>query len=177
MDPMFGTDGTLTDPQCWMQKQSDWYGPGSFPDQKATGESKFVVGEDVGLFYFPEIDPAIGKPVLFAGDAFMATQDRPEVRAVAQFLATPSSIETWVKSGGAISANKNTPAEWSAGNYKLETAASLIGAAPFLSFDGGDQMPPAVGTGTFWTESVDWIQNDGKNTDDVLKAIDASWPK
>jgi alpha-glucoside transport system substrate-binding protein len=175
MDPMFNDD--LQNPGCWMHKQSDWYGPDFFPDKKATGETKYVVGEDVGLFYFPVIDEEIGNPVLFAGDAFMVTQDRPEVRAVAQFLATPSSIESWVKAGGAISPNATTPVEWSAGNYKLETAARLISGATFLAFDGGDIMPPAVGSGSFWTGSVDWIAADGTNTDEVLQAIDDSWPQ
>jgi alpha-glucoside transport system substrate-binding protein len=147
-----------------------------FPDAKATGSSQFVVGEDVGLFYFPMIDESIGAPVLFAGDAFMVTQDRPEVRAVAQFLATPESIEAWVKSGSAISANNKTPVEWSAGNYKLETAASLISAAPFLVFDSGDVMPSVVGSGTFWTGPVDWIAANGENTDEILQMIDDSWP-
>jgi alpha-glucoside transport system substrate-binding protein len=174
MDPMF--NGDLQNPGCWMHKQSDWYGPDFFPDMKATGETKYVVGEDVGLFYFPVIDEAIGNPVLFAGDAFMVTQDRPEVRAVAQFLATPSAIEAWVKAGSAISTNSTTPVEWSAGNYKLETAANLISNAAFLAFDGGDVMPPSVGSGTFWSESVKWIEGNGENTDEVLQAIDDSWP-
>jgi alpha-glucoside transport system substrate-binding protein len=178
MDPMFNED--MANPGCWMHKQSDWYAPDFNPDKKASGDpafqSQFVVGEDLGLFYFPVIDEAIGNPVLFAGDAFLVTADRPEVRAVAQFLATPQAIEAWVKAGSAISLNNTTPVEWSAGNYKLETAANLISNATFLSFDGGDLMPPAVGSGTFWSGTVDWISADGTNLDDVLAAIDASWP-
>ena len=38
-------------------------------------------------------------------------------------------------------------------------------------------MPGAVGAGTFWTQTVDWVNSNGTNTDAVLKAIDASWPK
>jgi alpha-glucoside transport system substrate-binding protein len=174
MDPMFTDD--LQNPSCWMHKQSDWYGPDFFPDMKATGETSYVIGEDIGLFYFPVIDEAIGNPVLFAGDAFMVTQDRPEVRAVAQFLATPQAIEGWIKAGSAISPNNTTPVEWSQGSYKLETAASLISGAPFLVFDSGDVMPTVVGSGTFWTEPVKWIENNGENTDEMLATIDASWP-
>ena len=37
-------------------------------------------------------------------------------------------------------------------------------------------MPPSVGTGSFWTGTVDWISADGANTDAVLQAIDDSWP-
>ncbi|MET0771699.1 MAG: ABC transporter substrate-binding protein, partial [Candidatus Limnocylindrales bacterium] len=177
MDPMWGASGDLTAPECWMQKQSDWYSPDFNPDKKASSDpnfqSAYVVGEDLGLFYFPVIDPEIGNPVLYAGDAFMVTNDTPEVKAVAQFLATPASIETWVKKG-VIALNNTVPPEWTAGNYKLETAADLIGNATFLAFDGGDVMPPSVGAGSFWTGTVDWISADGTNTDAVLEAIDAS---
>jgi alpha-glucoside transport system substrate-binding protein len=173
-DPMFTDD--MQNPSCWMHKQSDWLFPDFTPDMKATGETQYVLGEDIGLFYFPVIDEEIGAPVLFGGDAFMVTSDRPEVRAVAQFLATPESIEAWIKAGSAISPNANTPVEWSAGNYKLETAATLISNAPFLVFDSGDVMPTVVGSGSFWTESVNWISANGENTEAVLQAIDDTWP-
>jgi len=42
-------------------------------------------------------------------------------------------------------------------------------------FDGSDMMPAAVGTGTFWTGMIDWLN--GKPTKDVLDAIERSWPK
>ena len=63
MDPMFNDD--LANPGCWMQKQATWYGPTQFPDVKAAGggDSKYVIGEDVGIFYFPPIDEAMGTPV------------------------------------------------------------------------------------------------------------------
>ena len=173
-DGMFTDD--MANPSCWMHKQSDWLLPDFAPDMKATGETQYVLGEDIGLFYFPVIDEAQGRPVLFGGDGLMVTADRPEVRAVAQFLATPESIESWIKAGSAISPNNTTPVEWSAGNYKLETAATLISEAPFLVFDSGDVMPTVVGSGSFWTESVNWISANGENTDEVLAAIDATWP-
>ena len=37
-------------------------------------------------------------------------------------------------------------------------------------------MPAAVGAGTFWTKAVEWVNNNGANTDAILKAIDDSWP-
>ena len=175
MDPMFNDD--MANPGCWMQKQATWYGPDFFPDAKAgDGTSKYVIGEDVGLFYLPPIDPAMGTPALGAGDALMVTADRPEVRAVAQFLSLPEGIEAWVKAGSALSANQMTPAEWYAGNYKLEVASGIVANATSFGFDASDLMPAAVGAGSFWTGMVDWIGADGSNTDAVLEAIDASWP-
>ena len=65
----------------------------------ATARRKYVIGEDVGLFYFPPIDAAMGTPALGAGDALMVTQDRPEVRALAQYLSMPEGIEAWIRPG------------------------------------------------------------------------------
>jgi alpha-glucoside transport system substrate-binding protein len=175
MDPMFNDD--LANPGCWMQKQATWYGPDFFPDAKAgDGTSQYVIGEDVGLFYFPPLDPAQGNPALGAGDALMVTADRPEVRAVAQFLSTPEGIESWVKAGSALSANQMTPADWYAGNYKLEVASGIVANATSFGFDASDLMPAQVGAGTFWTGAVDWIAANGENTDAVLQSIDDSWP-
>jgi alpha-glucoside transport system substrate-binding protein len=175
MDPMF-TDDTMN-PGCWMQRQATWYGPDFFPDAKAgDGTSQYVIGEDIGLFYLPPIDPAQGAPLLGAGDGLMVTADRPEVRAVAQFLATPAGAENWIKGVGMTSANSTTPAEWSAGNYKLETAANIVANATSLSFDASDLMPASVGAGSFWNEMVNWIADGGANTEARLQAIDDSWP-
>ena len=106
----------------------------------------------------------------------MVLVDRPEVRAVAEFLATPEGIQNWIRAGSAISANSTTPAEWYEGAYKLKVAADIANDAAGIGFDASDLMPGAVGAGTFWTQSVEWVNNGGANTDAVLKAIDDSWP-
>jgi alpha-glucoside transport system substrate-binding protein len=176
MDPMFKDD--LANPGCWMQKVPTWYGPDFFPDRRASGgtaDSKYVIGEDVGIFPFPTIDPnqtyAEG-----SADTLMVLVDRPEVRAVAEFLATPEGIQNWIRAGSAISTNTATPADWYSGFYKLDVAADIVNNAAGIGFDASDLMPGAVGAGTFWTQGVQWANNGGTNTDAVLKAIDDSWP-
>jgi alpha-glucoside transport system substrate-binding protein len=174
MDPMFEQD--MAAPGCWMQKIPTWYGPDFFPDQRTSGQpSKYIIGEDVGIFAFPTIDPAqLGAEG--SADTLMMFNDRPEVRAVAEFLSTPEGIENWILAGSAISANQKTPQDWYAGAYKLTVAADIVNKAAFIGFDASDLMPPSVGQGTFWTQMVDWANNNGSNTDAVLKAIDDSWP-
>jgi alpha-glucoside transport system substrate-binding protein len=174
MDPMFTDD--LANPKCWMQKIPTWYGPDFFPDQRASGQpSKYVIGTDIGIFPFPTIDPAQNYAEGSA-DTLMVLADRPEVRAVAQFLATPEGLQKWIAAGSAISTNSTTPADWYAGAYKLKVASEIAGAAKGIGFDASDLMPGKVGAGTFWTQSVQWTNNGGTNTDAVLKAIDDSWP-
>jgi alpha-glucoside transport system substrate-binding protein len=178
MDPMFPPDGNWDGftPGCWMQNQALWYGPDFFPDQRTSGQpSKFIEGEDIGLFVLPPMDPA-NVPAEVAGDGLMVLQDRPEVRAFAQYLATPQGIEAWVKSGNATAANRSVPLDWYQG-YEAEFAANLLANATSVSFDGGDMMPPAVGSGSFWHEMVNWISANGADTQARLQAIDASWPQ
>jgi alpha-glucoside transport system substrate-binding protein len=177
MDPMFTED--LAKPACWMQLQAGWYGPSFFPDARDPaneGQSKYVIGEDVGLFDFPAVDPAYGTPTVGGGDLFMMFNDRPEVRAVQEFLATPESLQQWITSAGITAANRSTPAEWYAGNYKAQVVSDALANATALVFDASDSMPPEVGSGSFLNGMVEWISANGGNTDQILQAIDDSWP-
>jgi alpha-glucoside transport system substrate-binding protein len=174
MDPMFTQD--LAAPGCWMQKIPTWYGPDFFPDTRTSGQpTKYTIGEQVGIFPFPTIDPNFNGAE-GSGDTVLMLVDRPEVRAFAEFLATPEGIEKWITGSGAISTNNKTPADWYAGNYKLGVGAEVLTNAAYVGFDASDLMPVSVGQGTFWTQVKDWTNNNGSNTDAVLKAIDDSWP-
>jgi alpha-glucoside transport system substrate-binding protein len=177
MDPMF-TGDTAT-PGCWMQKIPVWYGPDFFPDKRTSGgDSKYKIGDngDIGIFPFPTID-ANFRGAEGSADSFMVLNDRPEVRAFAEFLATPEGLEGWIKSVGVLSPNAKVPTEWYAGNYKLKVANDIASGATAIGFDASDLMPPAVGQGSFWTGISDWANSNGSNTDSVLQAIDDSWPK
>jgi alpha-glucoside transport system substrate-binding protein len=177
MDPMF-TGDTAT-PGCWMQKIPVWYGPDFFPDKRTSGgDSKYKIGDDgdIGIFPFPTISDQF-KGAEGSADSFMVLNDRPEVRAFAEFLATPEGLEGWIKSVGVLSPNVKVPAEWYASNYKLKVANAIASGATAIGFDASDLMPPAVGQGSFWTGISDWANSNGSNTDTVLKAIDDSWPK
>ena len=52
--------------------------------------------------------------------------------------------------------------------------AKVAAEADVFRFDASDLMPKEVGSGTFWTEMVEWIS--GKSSKDTLKAIEDSWP-
>jgi alpha-glucoside transport system substrate-binding protein len=177
MDPMF--DGDTSTPGCWMQKIPVWYGPDFFPDKRTSGgDSKYKIGADgdIGIMPFPNISDQF-KGAEGSADSFMVFADRPEVRAVAEFLATPEGLEGWIKGVGVLSPNTKVPADWYASNYKLSVANQIAAGATAIGFDASDLMPPSVGQGSFWTNISDWATNDGKNTEQVLKAIDDSWPQ
>jgi len=100
---------------------------------------------------------------------------RPEVKAVAEFLATPYGPKAWIDIGSGIAANSTTPSDWYQ-SYKQGIAGDIVANANAVGFDASDLMPPAVGAGTFWSKMVEWIDSGGSNTDQILSDIDASWP-
>jgi alpha-glucoside transport system substrate-binding protein len=177
MDPMF--DGDTATPGCWMQKIPVWYGPDFFPDKRTNGgDSKYTIGADgdIGIMPFPTISDQF-KGAEGSADSFMVFADRPEVRAFAEFLATPEGLKGWITGVGVLSPNAKVPAAWYANNYKLSVANEIASGATAIGFDASDLMPPAVGQGSFWTGISDWANANGSNTDAVLKAIDESWPQ
>jgi alpha-glucoside transport system substrate-binding protein len=163
-----GNVDALFDPPetgCFMHRQAGWI-TAFFPEGvDPETESAF--------FYFPPIDPAQGSPVLGAGDIASAFNMDPEVRAFMEYLATPEAAESWVKAGGLISPNSQVPLDWYESQLTRDQAAILQDAS-VLRFDASDLMPGAVGTGSFWTGMVDYVN--GADLDEVLQTIDNSWP-
>ncbi len=154
-------------PQCWFHKQAAW-----IPDFWPEGTEP---GVDSSFFYLPPIDEQYGRPVLGAGDFFAAFDDRPEVLAVMEYLASPEGVESWVKNGGFISPNSAVPADWYT-DYAGQEQAKILAQATTLRFDASDLMPAEVGAGTFWSGMVDWVSANGENTEEVFQAIEDSWP-
>ena len=120
-----------------MQKIPTWYGPDFFPDQRASGQpSKYVIGEDIGIFPFPTIDPAQTNAEGSA-DTLMVLADRPEVRAVAEFLPRRKGIQRWIEPAAPSRPTPTPPAEWYAGAYKLKVASEIANTPP-----GSASTPP-----------------------------------
>lgn len=153
-------------PKCWLHKQGNFI-TSFFPEG-------LEPGKDYDFFYLPPIDPAFGKPVLVAGDIYAVFSDRPEVRAVIQYFSTGDSVKGWVQAGGAISPHKDSSLDWYT-NKVDRGVADIILNATSLRFDGSDQMPGAVGSGSFWKEMTSYVTG-SIDLDTALKEIDASWP-
>ena len=63
----------------------------------------------------------------------------------------------------------------STGAQVLKDVAASVAESSVFRFDGSDQMPGAVGSGSFWTGMVDYTSG-RTDLDATLQAIDASWP-
>jgi len=56
-----------------------------------------------------------------------------------------------------------------------KVAVEILQNATTFRFDGSDVMPAEVGAGSFWREMTAWVAED-KSNQDVLDAIEATWP-
>jgi alpha-glucoside transport system substrate-binding protein len=163
-NPMFNST-----PACWMLKQ------GNFITQQGFFPDKVVADLDnqVGVFYFPSDNPNT-KPVLGGGDlAAVFNGKDDDTKKVMQFM-TGSDFPGWSEQGGFLSPRK----DWDLGKYKSQVTrdiATVGKSASVLKFDGSDQMPGAVGSGSFWKGMTAWIS--GQQTlDQALSSIEQSWP-
>jgi alpha-glucoside transport system substrate-binding protein len=158
-------------PACFLHKQASFI-VGSFPE-----EAEF--GTDYDVFYFPsapEIGDYDGQPLMGAGDIAALATDNDAAREVLEYLTQPEGFEqSRAQDGGTLFAFQDFTSDQYPDPVDQAQAGFLEEAEEFR-FDGSDLMPGTVGSGTFWTEMVAWLNGD-KDLDSALQAIDASWPE
>lgn len=157
--------------ECALHRQASFYAA-NWPEGTDVSENG-----DAFAFYLPTTNEDNGKPVLGGGEFVTAFSDRPEVQAFQTYV----SSDVWANE----KAKKTPGGGWVSANTGLD-AANLVSPIDKLSaeifqdpdaifrFDGSDQMPGAVGSGSFWEEMTAWIT--GKDTKAALDAIEQSWP-
>lgn len=171
-----GTTGTLTTffgdapaplfsdpPEAYMHRQASFI-TGFFPEG-------LEAVKDYDFFPFPAIDPAYGTPVLGGADLIVMFNDTPEARELMKYLATPPPQESWAAKGGFISPNKSVSLDAYPDELTKKMAEMVVQAEVFR-FDASDLMPAAVGAGSFWSGTLDYIGGEALNT--VLEEIEAS---
>ena len=143
-DPMFEDP-----PRCLLNRQ------GSV--QQAHLPGSVSVGNGTDVFVLPPMqgDEA---PILAAGEFAAAFNDRPEVRALLRYLATPESGIAWAELGGFVSPHKSFDTSLY-GDELDRRMGETIAEADVVRFDASDQMVPSVGSGTFWSAMVSFIQS------------------
>jgi alpha-glucoside transport system substrate-binding protein len=162
----------ILDGTCWLHRAANFYQT-QWPEGTEVAEDG-----DVFAFYFPVVDEGGQRPVLGGAEFVAAFDDRPEVQAFQAFLSSPEWANEKAKvtdTGGWVSANNGLDPENLTTDFDKLGAEILADPESVIRFDGSDLMPGAVGTGTFWTEMVNWFAND-KDDKAVLDSIEASWP-
>jgi len=160
--------GLFTDPpNCFLHRQASFI-TGNFP-----ADAEYKV--DYDFFYLPPIDDAYGRPALGAADIYAAFNDRPEVKALMEYLSLPMSVSGFMNTSGALALQNGAVPEMYANAVDGDIGAALAAATSFR-FDASDLMPGEVGAGSFWKGATDWASG-AADLDTVLQEIDASWPK
>jgi alpha-glucoside transport system substrate-binding protein len=57
-----------------------------------------------------------------------------------------------------------------------EVLTEALAGGREAGFDASDQMPPEVGSGSFWTGMVEYVQQGPNSLKGVLADVESSWP-
>ena len=162
--PMFDSP-----PGCWLHRQASFINA-FFPEGTEAGV-------DYDWFPFPPIDQ---EGTLFAGELAVTFRDAPEVR---DFLDRFMSTDVQCAMGGEVGSSRISPnvdvGPDCYANPILADASEVLTtalAAGTGRFDASDMMPPAVGSGSFWTGMVEYLQGGPDSLSGILDEIEASWP-
>lgn len=150
--------------------------PGCYLHRQASFITDFLPetvepGQDTRVFLLPGQEAAA--PLLTGGLVVAMTHNTPEAQAAMNYLTTVTPHASWA-ARGYISPHKQVDLSLYP-NDGVRQMAEVLNQAETIRFDGSDLMPAAVGTGTFWTEMVNYVS--GTDMDTVLSAIDDSWPE
>ncbi len=150
-------------PGAYMHRQASFI-TGFFPEG-------LEAGKDYDFFPFPAIDPAYGTPVLGGADLIVVFNNTPEVQELVKYLAASQPQEIWAAAGGFISPNKAVSLDAYPDELTKKMAEMVVSAEVFR-FDASDLMPAAVGAGSFWSGTLDYVS--GEDLDGVLEQIEDS---
>jgi alpha-glucoside transport system substrate-binding protein len=156
-------------PKCFLHRQGNFITQKGFFPEKVRAN----MDEEVGVFYLPATDAA-SKPVLGGGDLAGAFSNDEDTKKVMAHLTSPEFKFANIAAAGWLSPHKT----FDVSQYPDKTTqeiAKLGYSATVFRFDGSDQMPGAVGAGTFWKAMTAWISGQ-QDLEEALKSVEESWP-
>jgi alpha-glucoside transport system substrate-binding protein len=116
-------------PQCWLLREDSWIT--EYDGQGSSSEfSNRVFGKDYAFFLLPPIDESHGTPVQAGGHFTTMFHDRPEVRALMEYLTTGAQLENWIKSNinYGFSPHKEANPEWFSSPRERALAEVIVDA-------------------------------------------------
>jgi alpha-glucoside transport system substrate-binding protein len=171
----FGTAGNVmfdNPPGCYMYRQGNFLTQAGFFPKAVLSD----LDNTVGVFPMPG-KTADSKPVLGGGDmvGLFAGKNSSAKKLVTYLTSAEFQSAMAKKASWYLAPRTDVPLS----SYPSKTSqqfAQIQNQASEWVFDGSDQMPGTVGSGSFWKEMTAWIagQEDAKT---ALDKIEASWPK
>jgi len=165
-NPMFKSP-----PGCYLYKQGNFVAaPGGFPDAILKD-----IDNQVGVFGYPPATAGGDNPVLGGGDlAGLFSRNNTYAKNLLKFMSSKDFGASDAATGNYISPRT----DFDQSNYPNEVTkriAKIAYGSTAFAFDGSDQMPGAVGSGSFWKDMTAWISGQ-QDLNQALKGIDESWP-
>jgi alpha-glucoside transport system substrate-binding protein len=157
-------------PGCWLHHQASF--AASWLDED------IVLGEDIATFPTPPTNRDHPEIALMGGDFALVYTDRPEVRAVVEYLASPDFGRKLAESRWFLAPNRRFEMSVYPDTWRQELGAELARAqaADNVRFDGSDLLPPSVGTSPLWTAMTDYLREGPDTLDEILARLDALEP-
>jgi alpha-glucoside transport system substrate-binding protein len=158
-------------PKCWLHRQATFIN--SFFPKTAQA------GVDYDWFPFPAIDQ---QGTLYGGELTVVGKAGNRAEVV-DFMRRFIAQDVQCAMGGVQASSRVSPnVTVGKGCYAntILAAASVILTDALKTgngrFDASDLMPAAVGSGSFWTEMVNYMKNGPSYLDTALANVQKSWP-
>jgi len=162
----------IGDGTCALHHQASFYD--GFLTDPTNGNTTVGPDADVWAFLLPPIEADAGQAVTGGGEIVAAFSNDEDTVKVQEYLSSPEWANSRVSLGGVISANNGLDPANASSPVLQDAIKILTDENTTFRFDASDLMPGVVGSGSFFTGIVDWIN--GKSTEEVLGTIEQSWP-
>ena len=158
-------DGLFTKPpKCYMHNQA------SFITSFFTSDNPSVKPvTDFNFFPLPDVSSQFTGAHVVAGDSWGLFHDSAAARKLLQYLTTAEAQAIWVKAGGKLSPNKQTPLDDYPDPLSKESAQLLV-STQIAKYDATDNMPADMRTAA-WQAVLKFVQNQN-NLDTILANLD-----
>jgi alpha-glucoside transport system substrate-binding protein len=149
--------------------------PSSFVNQLTSVSGKQASISPNGDYWaFPLPSKTAGTTEVTGGGYFVsAFSTSADTIKVQQYLSSSAWAQSRVKLGGAISPDLSLPASLDSTPLEQASTRLLQNKNTVFRFDAAALMPAVVGSGTYLSGMVDWVN--GTPTKSVLKTIALSW--
>ena len=154
-------------PGCWLYHQASFL-PNFIADPSEV--------ERVSAFPTPSIDDAYANGLLMAADFAVVYTDRPEVRALTRWLASPDfGTEMVARLPGYFPSNRRFATDVYQSDWRGTIAAirSQSVVSDLVRFDASDLMPEGIGAGPFWDAMIQYFLEGPDSLDTILADLDA----
>ena len=124
---------------------------------------------DFNFFPLPDVSSQFTGAHVVAGDSWGLFHDSAAARKLLQYLTTAEAQAIWVKAGGKLSPNKQTPLDDYPDPLSKESAQLLV-STQIAKYDATDNMPADMRTAA-WQAVLKFVQNQN-NLDTILANLD-----